>query len=67
MPILEAKDLGKVYPVKETLGGFFRHQYRLADAVRQISLKIVPGEMVDFLGSNGMGKTTTLKMFAGLI
>jgi len=74
MPILEAKALSKGYPVaikqaglKGTLGHFFRRQYRLVEAVRQISLKIAPGEMVGFLGSNGAGKTTTLKMFAGLI
>jgi len=35
--------------------------------VRDVSLDIAPGEIVALLGASGCGKTTTLRMIAGLI
>lgn len=37
------------------------------DAVKGVSFKVKRGEIVGFLGPNGSGKTTTLKMLIGLI
>lgn len=74
MSIVVAEHLGKSYPiaVKEpglrgTISHFFRRQYRLVEAVQDVSFEIAPGEIVGFLGPNGAGKTTTLKMLTGLI
>jgi ABC-2 type transport system ATP-binding protein len=74
MSIISVENLSKVYPVADKqpgLGGTLRHfikrQYRLIEAVKDVSFNIQPGEVVGFLGPNGAGKTTTLKMLTGLI
>ena len=36
-------------------------------AVKDITLRIPPGEIFGFLGPNGAGKTTTIRMMAGLM
>jgi ABC-2 type transport system ATP-binding protein len=57
MPALQSEALRKSYG---------RGKQRF-EAVRDVSLKIAPGEVLAFLGPNGAGKTTTIKMIAGLI
>jgi len=37
------------------------------EAVRDVSFAVRPGEMIGLVGANGGGKTTTLRMIAGLL
>lgn len=53
VPMLELRDL--------------TYSYGKKSVVDQLSLRVMPGEIVAFLGPNGMGKSTTLNMIAGLI
>ncbi len=72
--IVTAERLSKTFQVKVrdpglrgALRALFRPRYRDVHAVRDVTFRIDPGEIVAFLGPNGAGKTTTLKMLAGLL
>jgi branched-chain amino acid transport system ATP-binding protein len=41
--------------------------YGRIEAVREVDLEIAPGEFVGIIGSNGAGKTSTLRAIAGVI
>src|SRR6476659_3679666 len=71
---IHVRDLKKVYRVARRGGGLmamakslFVRKYEEAKAVDGITFDIQPGESVGFLGPNRAGKTTTLKMLAGLL
>src|SRR5256886_2952443 len=74
MPAIEASKLTKVYRTyrKErglwgSIKGLVRRRYDEARAADQVSFQIEEGEFVGFLGPNGGGKTTVLKMLSGLL
>jgi ABC-2 type transport system ATP-binding protein len=71
---ITAEQLSKTFHVKVRDPGLLgavealvRPRYRDVQAVRGVTFRIDPGEIVAFLGPNGAGKTTTLKMLAGLL
>lgn len=73
-PAIEAVGLTRSFTVTErdaglrsAFGGLFHRPTRTVHAVRDVNLRIEPGEVVGFLGANGAGKTTTLKLLAGLL
>lgn len=47
-------------------GAYFRYEKELPDIVRGVDFLAKAGELVCILGGNGTGKTTTLKLLAGL-
>lgn len=72
--MIEARDLTKVYKVaqrREGVGGAVRDLFdpRSAPlvAVDRVSFAIGAGEMVGYIGANGAGKSTTVKMLTGIL
>ncbi|NOQ21887.1 MAG: ATP-binding cassette domain-containing protein [Candidatus Aegiribacteria sp.] len=49
------------------LNDFFNRQYEEVHAVQNISFQVEKGEFVGYLGSNGAGKTSTLKLLSGIL
>ncbi len=47
--------------------GFLRRERREVLAVDSISLKVLEGQSVAFIGLNGAGKSTTIKMLTGIL
>jgi len=72
--IINVKDLSKSFNIsskeeglKGTIKHFFNRKTKSIKVIKDISFEIKEGEIVGFLGANGAGKTTILKMLCGLI
>ena len=66
--VIVAENLTKVFPSREEkkfLGLFGRRKDVLA--VDRVSFTVRRGEILGYLGENGSGKTTTIKMLAGIL
>ncbi|MBU8871544.1 MAG: ATP-binding cassette domain-containing protein [Gemmatimonadales bacterium] len=73
-PIIQVRDLTRDYKlirkregVKGGLIDLFRPRRKILRAVDQVSFDIQPGEMVGYIGANGAGKSTTIKMLTGIL
>jgi ABC-2 type transport system ATP-binding protein len=73
-PIVVVKDLSKDFRsfrrregVWGALQNLFVREYVTIHAVDRISFSIEPGEMVGYIGANGAGKSTTIKMLTGIL
>lgn len=74
MQSIIARGLTKEFRVFQSrsglLGAFrdlFNRNYRMIRAVDAIDLTIDRGEMVGYIGENGAGKSTTIKMLTGIL
>ena len=74
MKIISIKNLSKTFkkPLrKEGLRGMieslFSRKYEEIKAVDSISFEIEQGEIVGYIGANGAGKSTTIKMMCGIL
>ncbi len=72
--MIEVKHIGKdfvspkKYPgLRGAVKGLFSNEKIVKKAVEDISFTIDDGEIVGYIGSNGAGKSTTIKMMTGIL
>ena len=74
MSIISVKNLSKTFkkPLREEglkgmIKALFSRKYEEVHAVDGISFDIEEGEIVGYIGANGAGKSTTIKMMCGIL
>lgn len=72
--MIQVKNLSKEFRIpkkhpgfKGALKTFFSNEYTAKKAVDDISFNIDKGEIVGYIGANGAGKSTTIKMMTGIL
>lgn len=73
-PIIKMEGINKEFKIvkrregiKGSIRDLFSREYSILRAVNDITIDIMPGEMVGYLGPNGAGKSTTIKMMTGIL
>lgn len=73
-PIIVATELTREFRVRldgdsftERVRRFFKPDYRIVKALNRVSFSIWPGEAVGYIGLNGAGKSTTIKLLCGVL
>ncbi|MBN9391586.1 MAG: ABC transporter ATP-binding protein [Chloroflexi bacterium] len=73
-PVIRVSDLNKSFKVYHgrkgflgTITNFFSNDYKLVEAVKNISFEVGRGEILGYLGPNGAGKSTSIKMLTGIL
>jgi ABC-2 type transport system ATP-binding protein len=73
-PLIRVHELSKDYRLSDrregVIGGLrdlVSPRRRVLRAVDRVSFAIEPGEMVGYIGANGAGKSTTIKMLTGIL
>ena len=74
MSLIKAENLNKTFKIynqgegiKGYLKSFISRDYREVHAVEDLNLEIDSGEIVGYIGANGAGKSTTVKMLTGIL
>ncbi len=73
-PIIEVNNVAREFrrpkQIQGPFGGirsFFTREADIVRAVEDVSFSIEEGEIVGYLGANGAGKSTTIKMLSGIL
>ncbi len=78
-PVIELRDVSKLFMIrfnpnpslKSKFVGLFHQRYRekvtLFRALKNINIKVLPGESLGIMGPNGSGKSTMFKLIAGIM
>jgi ABC-2 type transport system ATP-binding protein len=74
MLAIEVEQLRKEFRIQKSREGLkgairdlFQREYRHVTAVNDISFQIPKGEICGYIGENGAGKSTTIKMLTGIL
>ena len=74
MSLIKAENINKTFRVyqreegiKGYLKSFISREYEEVHAVEDLNLEIDEGEMIGYIGANGAGKSTTVKMLTGIL
>jgi len=74
MSLIELMNLKKDFKVyeqqqgfKNVMKSFVKREVKIVNAVNDLSFNINEGELVGFIGENGAGKSTTIKMMSGIL
>ena len=74
MAVIQVNNLSKDFKVKVkekglkgSLKSLVKPKYKIIKAVKNISFSVEKGEMIAFIGSNGAGKSTSIKMMTGIL
>lgn len=72
--LIRVENLSKDFKINKKYAGFkgaiksfFTSEYTVKKAVDNISFEINDGEIVGYIGANGAGKSTTIKMMTGIL
>ena len=64
--VIDADRLRRDFVVRHRAGRL-RRERRVVRAVDSVSIKVAEGESVGYIGANGAGKSTTIKMLTGIL
>ncbi|MBF0714408.1 ATP-binding cassette domain-containing protein [Gemella sp. GH3] len=64
--VIKVKNLNKDYIIKNRIS-FFRTSKEIKHAIKDISFSISEGEIVGYIGANGAGKSTMIKLLLGIL
>ena len=74
MSFIEVSNITKTFKVvekksglKESFKSLFKRDYKIIEAIKDISFKVEKGEIVGYIGPNGAGKSTTIKILSGIL
>ncbi|MGN6712953.1 ABC transporter ATP-binding protein [Anaerocolumna jejuensis] len=74
MEAITVEELQKSFKVKQkqrglraSLSSFVKADYKLVEAVKNITFQVEEGEVLAFIGPNGAGKSTAIKMLTGIL
>ena len=59
--------LAEIRGIKEACRSLFKREYEEIHALDHISFQIGDGEMVGYIGKNGAGKSSTIKVLSGIL